>query len=64
MIALLSTLTKDGMKVMIRFILGLGTVIAGVGFIEGSNSFAIGIPIMVVGAMVMLWALTSAQLTE
>jgi hypothetical protein len=52
------------MKVMIRFILGLGTVIAGVGFIEGSNSFAIGIPIMVVGAMVMLWALTSAQLTE
>jgi hypothetical protein len=49
---------------MIRFILGLGTVIAGVGFIEGSNSFAIGIPIMVVGAMVMLWALTSAQLTE
>ena len=64
MIALLSTLTKNGMKVMIRFILGLGTVIAGVGFIEGSNSFAIGIPIMVVGAMVMLWALTSAQLTE
>ena len=64
MIALLSTLTKDGMKVMIRFILGLGTVIAGVGFIEGSNSFAIGIPIMVVVAMVMLWALTSAQLTE
>jgi len=64
MIALLSTLTKNGMKVMIRFILGLGTVIAGVGFIEGSNSFAIGTPLMVVGAMVMLWALTSAQLTE
>jgi hypothetical protein len=49
---------------MIRFIIGLGTIIAGVGFIEGSNSFAIGIPIMVVGAMVMLWALTSTQLTE
>jgi len=55
---------KFGMKVMIRFILGLGTVIAGVGFIEGSNSFAIGAPLMVVGAMVMLWALTSSQLTE
>jgi hypothetical protein len=52
------------MQGMIRFIIGLGTIIAGVGFIEGSNSFAIGIPIMVVGAMVMLWALTSAQLTE
>ena len=52
------------MKVMIRFILGLGTVIAGVGFIEGSNSFAIGIPIMVVGVLVMLWALTSSQITQ
>jgi hypothetical protein len=49
---------------MIRFILGLGTIIAGVGFIEGSNSFAIGIPVIVVGAIVMLWALTSAQITQ
>ena len=49
---------------MIRFILGLGTVIAGVGFIEGSNSFAIGVPLMGVGVLVILWALTSAQLTE
>ena len=52
------------MKVMIRFILGLGTVIAGVGFIEGSNSFAIGAPLMVVGIMVMLWALSSSQITQ
>ena len=49
---------------MIRFVLGLGAVIAGVGLIEGSSSFAIGAPLMVVGAMVMLWALTSSQLTE
>lgn len=52
------------MQVMIRFILGLGTIIAGVGFIEGSSSFAVGIPIIIVGAIVMVWALTSAQLTE
>ena len=52
------------MKVMIRFILGLGTVIAGVGFIEGSNSFAIGVPLMVVGVLVILWALVNSQLTE
>ncbi len=49
---------------MFRFIIGLGAIIAGVGFIEGSNSFAIGIPIMVVGAMVMLWALSSSQITQ
>lgn len=49
---------------MIRFILGLGTIIAGVGLIEGSSSFAVGIPIIIVGAIVMVWALTSAQLTE
>ena len=49
---------------MIRFILGLGTVIAGVGFIEGSNSFAIGAPLMVVGGMVMLWALVNSQITQ
>ena len=55
---------KFGTQVMIRFILGLGTIIAGVGFIEGSNSFAIGIPVIVVGAIVMLWALTSAQITQ
>tara|TARA_R110002167_G_scaffold334236_1_gene541343 strand:- start:811 stop:960 length:150 start_codon:yes stop_codon:yes gene_type:complete len=49
---------------MIRFILGLGAVIAGVGFIEGSSSFAIGIPVIGVGVLVILWALTSAQLIE
>ena len=52
------------MKVMIRFILGLGTVIAGVGFIEGSSSFAIGAPLMVVGVLVMLWALVNSQITQ
>ena len=49
---------------MIRFILGLGTVIAGVGFIEGSSSFAIGAPLMVVGVLVMLWALVNSQITQ
>jgi len=49
---------------MIRFILGLGTIISGVGFIEGSSSFAVGIPIIIVGAIVMVWALTSSQLIE
>ena len=49
---------------MIRFILGLGTVIAGVGFIEGSNSFAIGAPLKVVGVLVMLWALVNSQITQ
>ena len=49
---------------MIRFVLGLGAIIAGVGLIEGSSSFAIGIPVIVVGVLVILWALTSAQLTE
>ena len=52
------------MQVMVRFILGLGAVIAGVGFIEGSNSFAIGIPVIGVGVLVILWALTSSQVTE
>ena len=55
---------KFGTQVMIRFILGLGAVIAGVGFIEGSSSFAIGIPVIGVGVLVILWALTSAQLIE
>ena len=64
MIDLLSTLRKGGMQVMVRFILGLGAVIAGVGFIEGSNSFAIGIPVIGVGVLVILWALTSSQVTE
>ena len=49
---------------MIRFVLGLGAVIAGVGFIEGSSSFAIGIPVISVGVLVILWALTSSQVTE
>ena len=64
MIDLLSTLRKGGMQVMVRFILGLGAVIAGVGFIEGSSSFAIGIPVIGVGVLVILWALTSSQVTE
>ena len=55
---------KFGTQVMIRFILGLGAVIAGVGFIEGSSSFAIGIPVIGVGVLVILWALTSTQLIE
>ena len=55
---------KFGTQVMIRFILGLGAVIAGVGLIEGSSSFAIGIPVIGVGVLVILWALTSAQLIE
>tara|TARA_R110000851_G_scaffold94251_1_gene204985 strand:- start:1 stop:153 length:153 start_codon:yes stop_codon:yes gene_type:complete len=49
---------------MIRFVLGLGAVIAGVGLIEGSSLFSIGIPVIVVGVLVMLWALTKSQITS
>ena len=49
---------------MIRFVLGLGAVIAGVGLIEGSSSFAIGIPGIVVGVLVILWALTRSQIAQ
>ena len=49
---------------MIRFVLGLGAVIAGVGRIEGASSFAIGIPVIVVGVLVILWALTRSQITQ
>ena len=55
---------KFGILVMIRFVLGLGAVIAGVGLIEGSSSFAIGIPVIVVGVLVILWALTRSQITQ
>ena len=64
MIAILKQLKKIRVRVMIRFILGLGTIIAGVGFIEGSSSFAVGIPIIIVGAIVMVWALSSSQITQ
>ena len=64
MIAIFKQLKKVRVQVMIRFILGLGTIIAGVGFIEGSSSFAIGIPVIVVGAIVILWALTKSQITQ
>ena len=64
MTVILKQQKKIRVQVMIRFILGLGTIIAGVGFIEGSSSFAIGIPVIVVGTIVMLWALTSSQLTQ
>ena len=49
---------------MIRFVLGLGAVIAGVGFIDGASSFAIGIPVIGVGVLVILWALTKSQITQ
>ena len=55
---------KFGIQVMIRFVLGLGAVIAGVGLIEGSSSFAIGIPVIVVGVLVILWALTRSQIAQ
>ena len=61
---MIATLRKWESLAMLRFIIGLGAIIAGVGFIEGSNSFAIGAPLMVVGAIVMLWALASSQITQ
>ena len=61
---MIATLRKWESLAMLRFIIGLGAIIAGVGFIEGSNSFGIGVPLMVVGAMVMLWALSSSQITQ
>jgi len=61
---MIATLMKWESLAMLRFIIGLGAIIAGVGFIEGSNSFVIGVPLMVVGAMVMLWALSSSQITQ
>ena len=61
---MIATLRKWESLAMLRFIIGLGAIIAGVGVIEGSNSFVIGVPLMVVGAMVMLWALSSSQITQ
>ena len=40
---------------MIRAIIGLGCIVAGAGFVEGSGNFTIGVPLCALGAVVMLW---------
>jgi len=42
---------------MIRFVIGMFTVFAGVGAVEGTASLATGIIIATVGIMIMLWAI-------
>jgi|TARA_R110000765_G_scaffold179380_1_gene285207 hypothetical protein len=42
---------------MIRLIVGMALCITGVGFVEGSNSFAIGVPCMLMGIVIMVWSL-------
>ena len=50
---------------MIRFMIGLGCIILGVGFVEGSGSFAIGTLLAAIGALLMLWGIAkNPQLTE
>jgi uncharacterized MnhB-related membrane protein len=44
---------------MIRFIIGILTVIAGVGAIEGTAPLAVGIIISTLGMLIMLWSIES-----
>jgi len=44
---------------MIRFMIGLGAIIAGVAAVEGTAPLSTGIIIAVVGIMVMLWGVMS-----
>ena len=47
----------DWTQAMIRLIVGMALCITGVGFVEGSNSFAIGVPCMLMGIVIMVWSL-------
>ena len=40
---------------MIRAFVGLGCIVAGAGFVEGSGNFTVGVPLCALGAILMLW---------
>ena len=40
---------------MIRAFVGLGCIIVGAGFVEGSGNFTVGVPLSALGAIIMLW---------
>ena len=40
---------------MIRSIVGLGCIVVGAGFVEGSGNFTVGVPLCALGAIIMLW---------
>ena len=40
---------------MIRALVGLGCIIVGAGFVEGSCNFTVGVPLCALGAILMLW---------
>jgi len=44
---------------MIRFVIGIFTVIAGVGAVEGTAPLAMGICISTLGMLIMLWSIDS-----
>ena len=44
---------------MIRFVIGMFTVFAGVGAVEGTASLATGILIATFGVCIMLWGLNA-----
>jgi len=44
---------------MIRFVIGIFTVIAGVAAVEGTASLAMGIGISTLGMLIMLWSIDS-----
>ena len=44
---------------MIRFVLGISTVIAGVGAVEGTAPLVVGICISTLGMLIMLWSIDS-----
>ena len=50
---------------MIRLMLGLGCVVAGVGLIEGSGSVTLGAAIALSGSALMLWGIArNPKLTQ
>ena len=50
---------------MMRLMLGLGCIVAGVGFIEGSGNFLLGTSLGAIGALLMLWGITkNPRLTQ
>ena len=50
---------------MIRLMLGLGCIVAGVGFIEGSGNLALGATLGAIGSLLMLWGIAkNPRLTQ
>ena len=47
----------DWKQVMIRLMIGMALSITGAGFVEGSDSFAIGTSCMLAGVIIMIWSL-------